>query len=466
MNEYTTRAIRDLDAAEQKQREELERKHKDILEVLIQLAHALRGEAFEAARSKDPYAPFNWTRSDWNVFWFGKRQLVPQKTAAAWASAKSDTIENDSAVVLGTPKFNALDVYQALQASNSIEDLRAQMAATAQAHQQELERKNQHIQGLTRSLKAAEKLLKSVRGSFSSSVPGSATTEIVAPATPVQELRTRFAFTGEAFKEEIALWMKQPVYDHLPNDWKNRFSASQSEARILMGYQLLFAMYSCGISCKHKIERLISALHSTNPDIAKNKKGYHDLRSEEILAEYNFHLYEDGELNTHIPYYALTKKGQQLCEDWGLPQTKKRSVFEQALADGIDTELPAVQTLLAFSFYAFMRRWKSGYIQDDLSMEISNGITTYKVITAPKTIPEAVIKASLEKMTSNSSANIGLVTLSSARRKKYAEWTKNNGYPIVHTNIYHLINKEPDSKTIVPFTEEDYAGDLPLWIES
>jgi Sperm tail len=466
MNEYTTRAIRDLDAAEQKQRKELERKHKDILEVLIQLAHALRGEAFEAARSKDPYAPFNWTRSDWNVFWFGKRQLVPPKTAATWANAKPDTIENDSVAVLGTPKFNALDVYQALQASSSIEDLRAQMEATAQAHQQELERKNQHIQGLSKSLKAAEKLLKRVRGSFSSSVPGSTAMEIVAPAQPVQELGTRFAFTGEAFKEEIALWMKQPVYDHLPNDWKSRFTASQSEARILIDYQLLFVMYSCGISCKHRIGRLISVIHSSNPDSTKSKKGYHDLRQEEMIAEYSFHLYEDAELNTHIPYYALTKKGQQLCEDWGLPQANKRSAFEQALADGIDTELPAVQTLLAFSFYAFMRRWKSGYIQNDLSMEISNGTTTYRVIAAPKTIPESAIKASIEKMTSNSSANIGLVTLSSARRKKYAEWTKNNGFPVAHTNIYHLINKEPDSKTIVPFTEEDYAGDLPLWIES
>ncbi|MCD4672686.1 MAG: hypothetical protein K8R77_08485 [Anaerolineaceae bacterium] len=465
MTGYVENAWRDLDLAEEKQRDEQERKYKDILDILIQLAHALRGEAMEAARSKDPLAPFNWTRSDWNIFWFGRQRLVPETTAATWAKVSPDTVESDVAV-LGVPKYNTLDVYQALQASRQVEDMQAKLEAAKTAHRNELARKNQYIKGLTRSLNAAEKLLKSAK----SVQPQPAVTHIDVPAKHIQETNITnnisIVLAGEMFKKELALWAKLPVYDRLPDGWPKKFNATQNEARILADYQILFAMYSCGMSCKHKIDRLITALHSADSGGSKNKRGFHDLKQEKIITEYNFHLYENAELDTHVPFYALTIKGQQLCEDWGLPKADKPSVFEQALASGIDVKLPAVQAMLAFSLYSFMRKWESGYIQDDLSMEISNNGTSYRVIAAPKTISEKVVKGTVEKLLSNGDMAVGLVTLSSAWRKKYTEWTQKTGYSVVHVDIYHLITKEPGGEKIVPFTDEDYAGYLPLWVDN
>lgn len=467
MTGYVENAWRDLDLAEEKQRDELERKYKDTLDVLIQLAHALRGEAMEAARSKDPLAPFNWGRFEWNEFWFRDNGIINEDTAAAWGKQDVEAVRNDP-TVLGMPKINMLDVFRTWQDAKQVEIQKKRFANAVEAHRNEISRKNQQIAKLTKRINQIEILLASAKSQdkrfeVEVNTHKEANQRISLPVLQTPTINSVNYMSGGMFKKELSLWQNTPATDKLPDAWQKNYRATQSSARIYKNFQILFAIYSAGISCRHKIDWLLAAISGISSKNGNAKRSYHDMHTEGIIIEKQFSM-QESDFPTNITYCSLTEKGQRLCNDWGLAETDNLSEFEQVKLLGADLESPTIQLALTFSFYAKLRKWESHYQDKGNYLQLLKGKESYEIIIVPHQVSDTEIQKRIDKMQA-SGMKFGIVAISPERGAKIVEWCKQKQIAAAYTDIFHLVNKKPDSKKIVTFTFDDYAGSLPLWVE-
>jgi hypothetical protein len=468
-NQYIQRAWRDLDAAEEKQRRLIVNDYKNLQKVMIELAHALRGEAMERARSESSDAPLSWTDKEWRKFWFADRQIVHKNTITCWESIAPEAAQDDPAV-LGMPRYNMLDVYRTLQEASSVKNQKEALVQIHETHRRELERKNIQIANLTMHLHTAERLLAE-RDDDNPTNPSANTTKDVkikmgTTKSPVAAPQASCinAVPTAMFKNELAVWANTPVTDKLPDSWSSKYGGSQTEARIAKVYQALFAIYTLGINCRNEVEWLLSAISGVSVKNRSTKRCLHELKQEGIIQEHPF-LFAEADFPTGITFYSLTDKGESLCKDWKLSKRETLSEFAKAIKNGVDLGLPRIQLTLAFSFYAHIRGLDFKlFPEDGTDLLVTEGNEVHSVIVVPFRSTNKEIQEEVTELHGRGK-KVGFVTISSERGKKIAAWCKKNYLPASYTDFYHLVNKTPGGKTITPFTLEDYTGVLPLWVE-
>ncbi|MDX9866185.1 MAG: hypothetical protein RBT34_15385 [Anaerolineaceae bacterium] len=466
-NRYVQRAWRDLDEAEEKQRSIVIHNYKSLQKVMIELAHALRGEAMESARSESSDAPLNWTDKDWRKFWFEDRQIVHEDIATGWRKIESEETAQDHPAVLGMPRYNILDVYRTLREIANIDKQKEALADANTAHRNEMERKNSQIADLTIKLGHAEKLLAAryEDAENKNDHPAAKGETVPAPA----EAKPASMVPETMFTDELSLWSKTMATDQLPDNWKTRYSKSQSSMRMIKVHQILFAMYSTGISSKNKIDWLTTLLSGTSSSNKSAYRSLQDMKEEEIVNEYTFNFKEKA-FETTVTFCGLTTKGIALCEAWLLPKAKKLSTLERVINTGSDLHSPDAQLLLALSFFAETRKWTceispaNNGTEIEMQLSQENNDTIYFIVAVPEKTPNKTIYQKITNLQSKG-AKIGIVTISPERGKSLAAWCKQHNILAAYTDLYHLVNKEPGGKNIVPFTFEDYTGPLPLWVE-
>ncbi|MDX9865117.1 MAG: hypothetical protein RBT34_09965 [Anaerolineaceae bacterium] len=463
-NEYRRRAFQSLDEAEESQRASLKQKYEDLQEVLIQLAHVLRGEAIEKARHGQPQAPHNWTPSDWRNFWFEETRIVSPVVAKTWKEIAKEEAEKNPAT-LGMPAYNLLDVHRALQGVAHVDDMRRAMEAAAEVHRGELERKNEHIAGLEKKLGDLQAIVKNKNLTIgtAATVDSVGNTETIKAASRGAEEAKALS---SSYEKELALWKTVPVASQFPEEWKKQLSMQQTPSRVETAFEILFALYSCGISCKVETEWLVSLIKINNP--AANQKSTNrlmlDMVKDGLLEDYNIYLAENG-VGTHVYFHLLTQKGKQLCEALGLPAPIAVSAAQQTIDNGFDREDDRVQMLLAISFYASLRKWECENIQKDFSMPIHKGDSRYVVVALTRMTSDVEVQNYLKSIKEEDTPT-GIVAISPGRRISIEKWCKENiTANIAFTDIKHLIDKEPDTEKIIGFSAQEYVDGLPLWLE-
>ena len=466
---YLQNAWKDLDYAEQEQRNALEKQLRETVKVLIDLANALRHEAMESIRREDPKSPYNWTYLDWRRFWFEERTIVSDDIRNGWGevSLEEASVHPD---VLGVQEYNMLDVFRALRDIERGETQKTNLEKIGEAHRRELREKNRQIAELSNKLAAARQLLENNGGSqdtgnskknieqVSLSFSGNKTVEIGTQdkGNVVPEI---------LFEDELKLWEKTPLQDELPAHWRSSYRKSQSKDRISKVFEILFSIYTAGLFNRYEIHWLCSILTGSSIRSIGIKRTFYDLREEELIVDLPIDLQEEN-IKTSMSFCMLTQKGQQLCKDWGLPKPIRDSKLQSAINNGADPESPINQMTFVFAFHAHTRNWEYQYLKgDEANLLVTQGNKKYAVVAAPLKVENFAITDKLQKL-HDKGENPAFVTISPERGEKLSEWCKEHDISCAYTTIKHLIDKNPETDEIVPFTFDDYVeGSLPLWIE-
>lgn len=461
------KAWEDLGRAEQSQQDAFEKQLKETVQILIDLANALRHEALENLRRTDPDAPYNWNYLDWRKFWFEEQRLVSQDIRMGWGqiSLEEAMVRPD---VLGVSSYNMLDVFRALKNVERTDAQKIDLEQLDEVFRKELREKQQEIDELSRNLDITENLLRTRKQSSIPSAEESVRTTFGpkhTASTEIQVAKEDNLVPESLFERELALLSKIMPQDQLPPHWRHLYQRTQAENRIIKIYEILFAMYSCGISCRHEVEWFVQSLSGISVNNRSIRRCFQDLKTEEIIDVYYLEL-KEATITTTTVFLRLTGKGRQLCQDWKLPELASGSKFEEAMARGLDLDAPLNQLVVVFSFYASMRKWDYEYCPDNQAdLIVFRGDQKYAVVVFPENANNDAINEKIQNLHSQGE-KVAFVTISTERALGIADWHKKQKIPGAYTSIKYLIDKKPETKEIVPFTFEDYIeGTLPLWAE-